>query len=211
MNKYPKIESLFKRDEAYKFIEGEFRSPEIEYLKDNIWFFTEKIDGTNIRVLWDGIKNVEFKGRTDNASLPGFLFKKLMELFPVDKFNTNSQAFPPMCLYGEGYGAKIQKGGGNYIPDGVDFILFDILIDNWWLERENIEGIAENLEIQCVPIVGEGTIQDGINLIKNKLTSTFGDFLAEGIVLKPKVTLFARNGGRIITKLKHKDFKVLKE
>ena len=33
-----------------KLIEGRFRNPLVEYLKDNEWVFTEKVDGTNIRV-----------------------------------------------------------------------------------------------------------------------------------------------------------------
>jgi len=40
---------------------------------------------------------------------------------------------------------KIQKGGGNYIADGVDFVLFDVWINGIWLERENVEDIAEKL------------------------------------------------------------------
>ena len=34
----------------------------------------------------------------------------------------------------------------------------------------------------------------------------FGGFLAEGMVIRPIVELKSRNGHRIITKLKHKDF-----
>ena len=34
----------------------------------------------------------------------------------------------------------------------------------------------------------------------------WGDFIAEGIVARPKVTLFTRKGERLITKIKHRDF-----
>ena len=34
-----------------KFILGEWTTPELKYLKDNQWVFTEKIDGTNIRIM----------------------------------------------------------------------------------------------------------------------------------------------------------------
>jgi len=111
-----------------------------------------------------------------------------------------------MCLYGEGYGAKIQKGGGNYLPNGVSFVLFDVLIENWWLERPNMLDIADKLDIQTVPIREMGTLHDGIAIIKNGLNSTWGNFRAEGLVCKPYVELFNRKGDRVITKLKHKDF-----
>ena len=45
---YTKIETLFNRDMegTKKLIEGNFRNETVEYLKDNEWEFTEKIDGT---------------------------------------------------------------------------------------------------------------------------------------------------------------------
>jgi len=202
MKEYAKIQSVFKRDEkTHKFILGEFSLPEFKYLKDNIWVFTEKVDGTNVRVMWDG-SEVRFGGKTNDAQMPTFLLLKLQELFLPGKF----KELPPLCLYGEGYGARIQKGGGNYIPNGCDFILIDILIDNWWLERENIEDIASKLCIKVVPIIGSGSIDAAIAKTSIGFNSTFGNFSAEGIVLKPQVALTNRKGERVITKVKHKDF-----
>ena len=55
-NKYHKILSLFKRNMGgdNKFIIGEWTTPELKYLKDNDWVWTEKVDGTNIRIMWNG-------------------------------------------------------------------------------------------------------------------------------------------------------------
>lgn len=71
MNEYHKIETLFERDVngTKKLIEGKFRNEAVEFLVNNAWVFTEKIDGTNIRIHWDGHK-VEFAGRTDRAQIP---------------------------------------------------------------------------------------------------------------------------------------------
>jgi len=129
MTEYHKIQTLFKRDEkTKKIIEGSWTLPEIEYLKDNKWVFTEKVDGTNIRIMWNG-SAVTFGGKTDNASIPVFLLYKLQELFEgtpkrqkfIEKFGTEGN----VCLYGEGYGVKIQSGG-NYFKDKNDFALFDV-------------------------------------------------------------------------------------
>lgn len=204
MREYHKIQSIYKRDEkTHRFIEGQWSLPEFEYLQQNLWTFTEKIDGTNIRILWDGEK-IELKGRTDRAQIYAPLVTKLYEIFNVVKTD-DVFGKQPICLYGEGYGARIQKGGGNYRSD-VGFILFDIRIDEWWLKREDVEGIAEKFDIPIVPIIDEGTLHDAVKLIKEGVTSTFGDFKAEGLVLKPKTELFARNGQRIISKIKHRDF-----
>lgn len=51
------------------------------------------------------------------------------------------------------------------------------------------------------------TLSQGIELVKHGITSYFGDFEAEGLVLKPLVMLVNRKGERIVTKLKHKDFR----
>jgi hypothetical protein len=368
--KYHKILSLFKRDMEgdKKFIIGEWTTPELEYLKDNKWVFTEKVDGTNIRVMWDG-KDVVFGGRSDDAQLPVYLIYKLDEHFKTMSQRLKlKEIFPPeedldVVLYGEGYGAKIQKGGGNYIPDGVDFVLFDVLIldrqydkmnlcpihsnnqnvtqkkntmqkdcvncvitekdlyqrrekestqefidptqqikknyiketkngicernldlasknmmsyqkskedfvkfvvkskqgkaemekyrhlllttttkqeklegycvvpaiqqsikqneisngskkqsctcsqvNGIWLERENVKDIAEKLGIKIVPIIGGGTLQDAIEMTKKGFKSQWGDFIAEGIVARPKVEMRTRRGDRIITKVKYRDF-----
>jgi len=213
--KYHKIPSIYKRDkETNKLLVGQYTYPYLEYLKDNTWEFSEKINGTNIRVIWDGVKP-EFKGRTDNAQIPTTLFQRLVELFMVPEkiellkgvFNIESdgQFEQPVTLVGEGYGAKIQKGGGNYKPDGVDFALFDVHI-GMWLERFNVEDIAQKLNVGVAPIIGEGTLADAERMVREGFKSQWGDFNAEGIVARPKVEMLTRRGDRIITKIKTKDF-----
>lgn len=208
MKEYHKIKTLFQRDEkTKKLIVGEFTSPAVEFLKDNIWQFTEKVDGTNIRVLWDGHK-VQFGGRTDKAQIPAHLLDRLNELFGGE---VNEQLFEQkfgnneVILYGEGYGHKIQTNG--YI-DGVDFILFDAMICDNWQPRESVEDIASYFNISIVPIVLEGTLQDGIDYVLNNRKSTVAKNGAdiEGVVGRPKVELATRNGARIIVKIKYRDF-----
>ena len=213
MKQYHKIDSLFKRDTDGKMLFGEYSCPEFEYLKDNVWWYTEKVDGTNIRIMYQpevpalgGEKMVPWislGGKTDAAQIPAKLVEKLRNLFPVEKFEGFGE---PMCLYGEGYGAGIQKGGGNYIKDGVDFILFDVKIGDWWLKRDSVEDIAKTLSIPVVPIIGGGSLFRMEKLCQEGFKSQWGDFIAEGIVARPDVELQKRGGERVITKLKHKDY-----
>lgn len=211
MEEYHKIQTVFKRDPDNKFktlLEGQFATSEFDYLENSEWIFTEKIDGTNIRVMFNKVKKfVTFGGKTDSAQIPAFLMTKLMETFGPDKMD---KAFPDddVCLYGEGYGAKIQKGGGNYIPDGCSFILFDVKVGNWWLRREDVEEIADKLEIQAVPIVGHGCLLEAVAETRYPQPSKIGTGMREGLVMRPKVDLFDRAGKRIIAKIKYKDFPV---
>ena len=212
MKKYHKIQSVYLRDPENKFrtfLDGQWSRPELGYLKDNVWVWTEKIDGTNIRIMWDG-KNIIFGGKTDNAQIPAFLVNRLNKLFEgtanrkkmKDIFGEEGE----VCLYGEGYGAKIQKGGGNYIPNGQNFILFDVNIGGIWLERNNVEDIANKFEIKTVPIIGKGALKEAIELVKKGFDSKEGKLIAEGLVIRPEVELKDRRGYRIITKVKHRDF-----
>lgn len=208
VEKYHKIQTVFKRNPVDKYktlLMGEFSTPEFEYLQNNVWTFSEKINGTNLRTMYnDGI--ITFAGKTDKAQLPPQLLSRMNEkatsTMPqfVEVFGNASD----VCLYSEGYGAGIQSGG-NYRPD-QDFVLFDIKIGRWWLKRKDIEDIAKKLSIDIVPIIGEGNLNDMVKLAKSGFTSRWGDFIAEGIVARPKVELKSRNGERIITKIKFKDF-----
>ena len=209
MKQYHKINTIYKRDTRGNILIGEYSSPELEYLKDNDWVFTEKVDGTNVRVMWDG-ESLRFGGKTDNAQMPMLLVEKLQSLFTKEKMEAEFPNDPngplALCLYGEGYGAKIQKGGGNYNPLGVDFVLFDIRIGSWWLNRESVEDIGNRLGVKVVPTIGHGTLDDAVCMTRSGIYSQWGGFMAEGIVLRPGVELTARNGSRIITKIKHRDF-----
>ncbi len=211
-NKYHKIMSLFKRNMEgdKKFIIGKWTTPEIEYLKDKDWVWTEKVDGTNVRIMWNG-KDVVFGGRSDDAQMPLNLVMVLDQLFktfePRQKF---AYIFGTeecdVVLYGEGCGAKIQKGGGNYNKDNADFVLFDVAVNGTYLERENVEDIAKKFGIKIVPIIGHGTLEEAIEITKKGFKSQWGDFIAEGIVARPRVELLTRRGERIITKVKYRDF-----
>lgn len=207
MREYHKIYTVWKRDPDNRYktlIPDSWAKPEFEYLKDNRWVATEKIDGTNIRIMFDGEK-VIFGGRTDNAQLYAPLVQKLQELFYAGAM---SQIFDkPVCLYGEGFGAKIQKGGGNYMPDEVGFCLFDVNINGTWLERGDVVDISQKLQTQIAPLRGVLTLSEAIKTVENGLTSCWGNFEAEGLVLRPEVEMLDRHGHRIITKIKVKDFK----
>lgn len=207
LKEYHKIETLFERDEKTKrLIEGKFRNEAIEFLKDNKWQFTEKIDGTNIRIYWDGHK-VSFYGRTERAQIPADLVNRLNELFGGE---VNEEIFEQkfgeteVMLVGEGYGEKIQKGG--LYRKGQDFILFDVMIGNNWQPRESVEEIANSFGIDVVPIILEGTIQDGIDFVKQKPKSKFGTADSEGLVGRTKIELQTRTGKRVIVKIKVSDF-----
>lgn len=235
-NEYQKINTLFLRDEHNIIMPDCMTCKEFEYLKDCAWECTEKIDGTNIHFDVTFLINYQENGsaeitidhticgRTEKAQIPAHLFKKLEEIInqsdsqgrlvsqvfgdAVSKAIENGEEAFRVSLYGEGYGAKIQKGG-NYIKNDVGFILFDVKVGDWWLNREACEEIAKKLNIPIVPLIGYMTIPEAIEFVKNGFKSTIAenpDYDAEGLVLKTPYGLQFRNGQRIITKIKTCDF-----
>lgn len=211
MKYYEKIETVYQRDmEGTKaLMTGVWRSPTVEFLKDLDWEWTEKVDGTNIRVIWDGY-TVSYGGRTERANIPADLVNRLNEIFGTEEAaQVFEQTFGghQVILFGEGYGRKIQSCGSRYIPDGVDFILFDLLIGDNYQSREDVCRCARSFGIKSVPIVGHGTLEEAIEFVKSHPDSTIGDLPMEGVVCRPKVELRDRCGNRLIVKVKYKDFR----
>lgn len=216
--KYPKIQTLWKRDKDNKFciMPGEY-SDEI-YSQIPTWHVTEKIDGMNMRIG----KSIEYpaggyiRGRTDKADIPGDLHNHCFGLTsPMgDRFK---EIFPdsedaPICLYGEGYGAGIQKGGG-YSAD-KRFILFDVRVGDWWLDQDDVRDVAEKLGCPYVPSFGIMTTDRIVRLVQERHVTCVDanpcdEKIMEGIVARSYPQLFDKFGNRVMWKLKVKDYVAL--
>ena len=213
---YHKIQGLYKRhrggDERGRFIVGEWARPELGYLAELDWEWTEKVDGTNIRIgltVADEYPNTPLDyflgGRTDRAQIPTPLIAAIHDLGLREKLPEHFEG--PVMLYGEGYGGSIQKAGATY-GNPQRFVLFDVKVGDYWLEREDVEDVAEKLGLDVVPIMGRGTLHEAIEYVKGAPYSMWGGaFAMEGVVCRPKVQLFNRFGERIICKVKVKDFR----
>lgn len=216
MKVYHKIQSIYKRDPENKyrtFLDGDWSVPVFGLLQDLEWTFTEKVDGTNIRIGWDDVtKTVTLGGRTDRAELPGQLRIYLENHFTPEF--CAAQLSGPVTLIGEGYGGKIQKGSGYQMEQR--FILFDVFIEPYedaplglFLDRREVESIALDLGIPSVPVIYKGPLLDGLDLVRDGMNSVVAEdseLVAEGVVARPSVELCDRFGRRIITKIKVKDF-----
>lgn len=205
---YPKINTLFERNKSTFVVDpSTLKASVLGTIKE--WDVTEKIDGTNIRVMLSLSGEVSFGGRTNTAQIPGDLVQYLVKTFQQETLraalwldSTPTEA----VLYGEGYGPGIQKGGGFY-RDNKGFILFDVLIGGkWWLDRKAVNGVANKLGIDVVPYLGRMTIDQIVELVRVPFQSKLGTAIAEGVVARPIETLYDKRQERIIIKLKTKDF-----
>jgi len=204
--KYPKIQSLWKRDanEKYIIMEGDYSKEEFRSIR--FWSITEKIDGTNIRVLFNG-ESVEFRGRTDNAQIPATLVANLIDTFLVENLKKQFPDSTDVILYGEGYGPKIQKGGGLYRED-TGFILFDVVVHGIWLTRDSVTDIANKLCIDLVPLLPLSTVTQAIDYVKSFPKSVVAkqEKEIEGVVARAEPLVLYRDGTPVMWKLKCNDY-----
>lgn len=223
MIEYSKIETLFDRDPEYMkhVLYGQYRLPEFIALRDApIWHISEKIDGTNIRVHYDGGveaggNRVRYGGRTDNAQMPAFLLDMLQEKFPPKLFESAFDLAGPgaavftCTLFGEGYGPKVQSGG--WYRGDAGFRLFDVRIGDWWLEWDNVVDVANKLGCETVPVLARGVdIGYALSLVEEpsvtaNLETGRTDRVHEGVVARTEPMLFTRKGERLMWKLKVRD------
>ena len=215
MTEYHKIETLYERDlQTFKVKPGVFKNRVYDLLKT--WHWTEKVDGTNIRVIWDPAQKfpestspaLSFGGKSDNAQIHADLIKWLYAHISDAKLR---EIFPDVTevIYGEGYGAGIQKGGGDYTPE-KELIVFDVLVaGKWWLAHEDVCDVAQKLGLDVVPDFGDMTLEEATDLVRKGFKSRCAVNVtkdAEGLVGRPLEALFDKKGARLIVKLKTKDF-----
>jgi len=207
MREYQKIETLYKFDGTKKKFIEELRNPIVEYLASCPWLVSEKVDGTNIRVYWDGHK-VSWSGRTDNSSLP----KEVEELLK-EQFGESEPLFEQLFgekevyLFMECYGGKVQKP--NY--GGKERLIgFDIMVENIYLDKTTIGAIFNQFGIRTVDFWYMNNLDDIVKFVKeynlpSPLCEGDSTTLMEGLVCVPAVRLYDHMGHRIIIKVKKKD------
>lgn len=216
---YPKINSLYKRDmQTGKLIIGDSPTSNLclnEFEAIKTWLITEKVDGTNVRIIIDVPKqNVRFGGRTKKSQISTDLLNNLSDTFPKEKILNHFRESKQVVLYGEGYGGSIQRGklgkGITYRPN-PSFILFDAVIDGWWLTRPKLERLSYDLDIKLVPSLNIRDIESALEYVRYGFGSLVSEqpCYAEGIVARSWPLMLFRDGTPIMWKLKSKDFKHL--
>lgn len=230
MTTYPKVDTLFDRDERFQVDTTRFRRPVFATI--DRWLVTEKVDGTNMRLIFEIDENpggdgteppalsTSIRGKTDSASIPPLLLGHCRGV--VDGILTSvgglmlDHGLSEYVLYGEGYGAKIQ-GGGRYRPD-QGFVLFDVGVGGGrFLSDEKVTAAAMELGLPRVPLLNGGetmSTDEVVKLVQVGFASSATnedlrdpDFAAEGVVARTVEPLYDNRGERVMWKLKAKDFR----
>ena len=212
--RYHKIPSLWKRDENGEFTE-KYTSQLVRtvFKSDIIMVVLEKIDGTNVRVYWDGY-DFSFWGRKGKSEMPESLIKKLESIFDNETMEALfEQIFGKneVIIFGEGIGKKIS--GGRYYNGDYDLIVFDVMVNGRYVNYLAFVDIVATIGLKDAPILE--TIDDVDSLIKlikdydGEIPSKLNEnYPAEGYVVKPlNLNLYDNRGERCIVKIKQKDYR----
>lgn len=177
------------------------------------WIATEKVDGTNVRVIWDGVR-ISFAGRTEKSALPPHLLAYLEKTFHAEGVEeVFEQVFGSKraVVFGEGYGPKMQTGGELY-GDAPAFIAFDVWIDGNWLSRANAEDVSRKLGLRCVPVMLVGTLDECYRFVEGNPRSTIDPrHEMEGVVCTTAYPLYDRKGNPVKVKVKARDIRLWEE
>lgn len=236
MIEYPKTENLLARDpDTHKLRLDEYRDPNFAQIKH--WHVTEKIDGTNMRLVYmprnKGVgQAVEVRGRSDRANVHPDLRAAMIDMFPVDDLSRVFDEFigeqrimegAAVTIFGEGYGAGIQKGGGLLSPTKT-FRMFDVMY-HWplteygtseqgtpykhsWCQPSTVEFLAGELGVPMVPIIiQQAETQDVIDIVLGGFVSHVAPLavVPEGVVARTDPYLYNERGSRVMFKLKGAD------
>lgn len=205
---YPKIRSVYWRDmdgEA-KIIQGKYSKDYFEYLANLEWVGTEKLDGMNVGLVWDG-HSISFQGRTEQTNFSKPQIEWLNETFnnhEVEEILEQQFGETPAVFYGELVGKGIQAYGAKYHPNSYRYVVFDIQANGVWYNRGAVEYFARAIGAEVTPVLIRGTLPDLVKFVRQKPADTmaYGLLQSEGLVARPKIELQDNKGERIITKIK---------
>jgi len=231
MVKYPKIETIFKRDNNFRITPILNSSATIKALKlINELIVEEKIDGTNacLLITYNKCLGITYRYFSRNneiidqdimyikETLKRVIDFSKIEKWYIDNFiqNKEIEEGSEVRIYGEVFGDKIQKN--YYTPKNVrDFRVFDIKIGNTWLSPSDRNNICQLIDLQTVPtimtipyLLSYEEFYNALHRDFNKsiVANEFGrDELLEGYIIRPKISLYT-NKGRVIGKIKRTDF-----
>lgn len=180
------------------------------------WHVTEKIHGQNIRIGWnpDMVQPMTYWGRKGGESsiqkgLLPFLKTLFTESLMQRAFDDETTS---VVLYGEGFGPGIQSW--HYGKARSEFILFDVMVGNVWLEQSSVTEVAKNLGIERVPILGENmsTVDAVMKCYGEPWSQVCGGHPMEGVVARSQPLVLHRvKKTPIQWKLKVSDYVKLKQ
>lgn len=187
----------------------------VNAIKDEKVWVSEKLHGTSSRFGIEngkflvGSRNRQLKYPLDEGQTITSTYIKVFERENIgQKLLQLQNEFPEnkiISVYGEIVGPGIQGKMFKYGQDEPSFFLYDIKIDEKYLDYSDFLRLSTKYEIKTVPILAENiSSEEAISMVDGK--STLDNHIREGIVIKPMKEAFHRRLGRVALKIVSKEY-----
>lgn len=186
---------------GYLHIDNLYKNQTILLFKE--CYALEKVHGTSAHVRFAA-------SAVDLEFFPGGVSRtNFVALFDKEALLAGFAAIgePNIVVYGEAYGGSCQAMKNTYGSE-LRFIVFDIAINDMFVDVPTMEKLAQGLGLEVVPYTRVPTNVQVLDELRDKPSEVAHrrgcgtDKPREGIVLRPLIELHGNNGERIIAKHK---------
>ena len=180
-----------------------YRSPLVGYLSTSLWSYSRKVDGENIRIQWDG-EQALWNGKSNKFQCSAEFTDYMNSTFLEEIFEEKFERDKVVTIFGEKMGPKTQ---GNELGLKKDeLIIFDVNINGTWLGKDDVREIAKYFGARTTYDLTDTTdnpytLRELIEMCSNGVFKGW-----EGIVATPLVECRDQSGGRVIVKIKNRDY-----
>ena len=165
---------------------------------------TEKIHGTNVRIAKvNGVRKAgsrkHMRGEPENYNSSPYWFPwSIPEIKAM--LDGLSEEHNEVVVYGETFG-RIQSLRYN-CPNGMDFRVFDIMINGKWVDYDNCVAICEKYGVKMVPLIARTpySLEAIAKLSEGQTKVNDAEHFREGVVVKPVHERIDPKIGRVILK-----------
>jgi len=166
----------------------------------------EKVHGTSANVRYKIENGITlFSGGSKHEIFTKLFDKEALKQYFVER------EFTDITIFGEAYGGKCQGMRESY-GDQLQFVAFEVRIDNMWLSVPRAEMICNELGIEFMPyekipctLEAIDSERDRESIIGFRRTGKH-NIPREGVVLRPLVEFTHQTGGVIRVKHKREEF-----
>lgn len=202
----PKTKTLFRRDPATFKVTNELTDQRYAQIKD--WLVTEKMDGMSV-ILSINTEDHTYFGRSRNTNFNTAQQQFMNEAFHSTHYNLFKIGFEkPVDIYAELVGPGVQ--GNPHNLDALSLYVFDVRVNDFWLDWDNVCDIAEKAGVQTVrvihPLRKRLEAIDVVRYVTDMAEHGTGPYYCEGYVARTDPYLYDNMGNRIMFKLKVTDY-----
>lgn len=192
---------------GYLHINDLYKAQEILMFKE--CYALEKIHGTSAHIGWRKNEGIHFFSGGNSYNIFTGIFNEEHQKHMTEVFS--SMGYKKVKVFGESYGGKTQAMSNTY-GKRDRFVVFDVKIDDLWLNVPNAEQLSQSLYLDFVPYIKCSTDLEVLTQIREMPSEQAikcgitEPRKREGIVLRSLIELRKNNDERIIAKFKNDDF-----